>query len=469
MWVGENSEEIVLDPVVSNSYSNSFSVKNKLGFELFSAIEYMSDSDLIKLVTFESVTNEAKLLLLNYQKLGSQHRYFARPEILGPHSLYAASKVEEWLCAYLFAWLAVQPTDILNLKRNNIAIIKNKGGIANIQVKYFKGRAGMQMETMVLNCKYAEGKSILDYMDYYVDDSFFLKINSITTPSLNSFDSVPGVSRSLKHFFLCRSFTSSVLDEHEKRNLVPIFLSAMQKILTSPSRTRNVCSDMETYKKVNKEGWLQPNIFTLGRIKNSAVHSRSDKYRDDNIETDNSHSPETEKRTYLSDSNNDYIDRFGRVLRVVANAMVNLQYAPCSSLDIRTKVEKSIKTTIVEMSETNLSGANVGKYVNYLGIADPPKSEIHIDTNLRDILVLDTPETVVNMLHYIEDATKNQEFLLNDAPEFFYRTVLPNVEWMEWVLSIISTNSLHAGAKAYGNVKSFLPDLFVYELQGGIS
>lgn len=86
-----------------------------------------------------------------------------------------------------------------------------------------------------------------------------------------------------------------------------------------------------------------------------------------------------------------------------------------------------------------------------------------------EIVVLDTVETVVTMLHYINEAQTKKHVLINRALTFFEKTVLPNVEWMEYLLtSKLSPSTVKKGSVQFENLKSILPPLFLNETRGSI-
>ena len=58
-------------------------------------------------------------------------------------------------------------------------------------------------------------------------------------------------------------------------------------------------------------------LFKGSHIKNSSVYSRTDQYRDEDLINTNSHSSLTEKLSYMTDANKEWVNQVGRILRMV--------------------------------------------------------------------------------------------------------------------------------------------------------
>ena len=105
-----------------------------------------------------------------------------------------------------------------------------------------------------------------------------------------------------------------------------------------------------------------------------------------------------------------------------------------------------------------------------LGRTDFSKDEIdNAGIDADSIIVLDTDETVINMLHYINEAERQKDTLIANNLPFFERTVLPNVEWMHIVISKLSPASVKDGERSYNEIQTILPPLFSNELRAGIT
>jgi hypothetical protein len=140
--------------------------------------------------------------------------------------------------------------------------------------------------------------------------------------------------------------------------------------------------------------------------------------------------------------------------------------------NIRSAVQKSYDMTL-RSRVIKVAGdkANVDSFqINSLGQVHTPvlnSDELEIDPN--DIIVLDTPETVVNMLHYIDQAENKQHLLITHSLSFFENTVLPTVEWMQSLIQEqLSSQSVQEGESCYEEIKAILPELFSNELRAGV-
>lgn len=85
--------------------------------------------------------------------------------------------------------------------------------------------------------------------------------------------------------------------------------------------------DVEGYRS-NSEKIVPLAFFTFTHIKNTAVHANTDRYRDSDLVNGNSHNSSTEKKCYLTDDNKDYVNRHGRLTRMILNDMALSIFRP---------------------------------------------------------------------------------------------------------------------------------------------
>jgi hypothetical protein len=203
-------------------------------------------------------------------------------------------------------------------------------------------------------------------------------------------------------------------------------------------------------------------IFWLAQIKNSAVHSKSDQYKEKDIKNSDSHTPLTTKTRYLNKDNPEWMNQLGRITRAVMTDMESCVMKPNISQIEAKAHDKMIRTHIVDVTGNN--------DLSVRPLAHEQSENIQFDFD--DITVLKTKDTVMQMLHYIAQADKFAESLMGKNPDFFYHTVLVKVEWMKHVLSEKfdpSSTEYLAGYDTYQRIKKYLPDLFSNELNGGVS
>jgi hypothetical protein len=132
--------------------------------------------------------------------------------------------------------------------------------------------------------------------------------------------------------------------------------------------------------------------------------------------------------------------------------------------------EAKLRTRVINALSDGISDQNA-LVINTIGRIDMKKSVIEFPIiDYTDILVLDSIETVVTMLHYINEADRQCSQLINNAIDFFENTVLPNVEWMEHLLrnGKLSPQVVKDGKNEYEEIKEHLPKLFYNELHAGV-
>ena len=131
--------------------------------------------------------------------------------------------------------------------------------------------------------------------------------------------------------------------------------------------------------------------------------------------------------------------------------------------------ELKLKTRVISALSDGIPDTTNIK-INRIGRINNPEIFVsHSEADPDDIIVLDTEETVVNMLHYINEANQKQHALINRAISFFERSVLPNVEWMETlIMEKLSPSVVRKGQAQYEEIRHILPPLFDDQLRGGI-
>lgn len=381
------------------------------------------------------------------------------------------SDIEQMLFGWLCAVQMVQPSDIGKLKRNDFAIHRDlRSRPVAIQCTYYKGRSGREHELPVLEASSIEGMAILSYLDYAESASSSLSKAISKIPLNKCPTSIPGR--------LLRLWSDKTLDIliHEKfaqRKCGPLFLRAYKSILVESSDSYSAwvsknLGGIEEYKQSVARP-LSSELFGLAAIKTSTVHARSDKYREDDLINQNSHSNQTEKMHYLTDANKCWVNQNGRITRAVLLDIERYVYRPNLNAAILLAHENLLRTRVISALDAGIDSENEVR-INSLGRADFDKNEIKQSGFYADsIVVLDTPETVINMLHYINEAERQKDTLISNALTFFERTILPTVEWMSMVMSKMSPASIQDGERLYKEIKAILPPLFLNELRAGIT
>lgn len=401
------------------------------------------------------------------------------PIIFSPETWESHSVIEQYLCAWLCAWQAVQPTDIAKLKRNNFTINKNEHGKPiTIQCTYYKSRSQREHSPPMLNANQIEAKALIAYLDNLPEhNSELFSHNICNIPNLNYSDTcIPG-----RIFRLFQSFTlGKLINEnlviHERSSL---FLKAYNAIAVHHelpydkwvARYKKQENDVSVkkYRQTIKNA-LPTQHFGLNAVKNSSVHARTDKYRDGDLINQNSHTSLTEKISYLTDSNKDWVNQNGRITRLVMKDIESYVYRPNLDAAMHSAYEKILRTRVIDVLADGITEKSLIQ-INTIGIVDTRNSAVEIpEFDYTDIIVLNSSETVVAMLHYIGETERQSNRLINNALDYFERTVLPNVEWMERLLKggYLSAEVIKQGQSVYELIKINLPELFTNELHGAV-
>jgi len=192
-------------------------------------------------------------------------------------------------------------------------------------------------------------------------------------------------------------------------------------------------------------------MFSLTHIKNTAVHAGSDQYRDGDLINHHSHTSATEKYYYLTDANKDFVNRAGRITRVVLHDLQNVVYQPSVSAIKQAVNDMELRSRVIEA--TGSEDAQVNPLNLSTGRADPGDM----------ILVPDTTEQALILIHSITQAEERYEQLLNHRPDWVERILLPHLEWMVRTLS--KMRSSNAAQEQYSGLRHHLPPVFDHLLE----
>lgn len=387
--------------------------------------------------------------------IGNVKKPFIKPTIFYPGWDNSVSNSEALLFSWLCSTLMIQPSDIPRLKKRDFSIIKNdRGRPMYIQCTYYKSRAQRIHESPIVDARSATGQALLQYLSYFNESKnhhslfprkVFCRKKFCTIELKGLFRPIIGIWTS--GFF--RDELNSFVKDHKSSSL---FLRAMNVVVEHGGRSKKPYEETISEYRNNVTNPLPLDWFAGGAIKTSSVHARSDKYRDNDPLNYNSHSPETEKQDYLTDDNKDYVNRHGRIIRQVMLEIEQYQYKPCLYAAAEEAQLMSDRTLVSSSDQTNTNEDDDG---------------FAADGDL--LIVLDTEDTVVWMLHYIEQAESKQKSLINNNIEFFEKTVLPTCEWMEVVMNErMSPKIVQSGTKRYNELRSELGPLFLNELSGGV-
>ncbi|MGO2320613.1 MAG: hypothetical protein ACTH6O_16875 [Vibrio toranzoniae] len=370
------------------------------------------------------------------------------------------TKIERWMFGWLMASLAVQPYDIPKLTSKSFRKIRVGGRITQIECEYFKGRAKVFHTTRSLSARKVEGKALLAYLDLmpnlptpyiYYSLKFGSKVRSITG-TLNLLLQSDGINSSLRSI-------------HSKRNTPYVLPSAYCALTENGLHLNNVVSNPQKISKEDRldlirksESPCQVSLFGLQAIKNSAVHAFSDPYTYHYLINRNSHTNQTEKISYLTEDNEEWMNSAGRITREVMQDLIQNVFDLGFDREHREKVEEFNSEFIAVSEGISYKSEEMNKRlrlvteqargkVNEVGVLS--LSEKNDDEPLSPIYVLDSPLTVLRMHNYLHEFKKNYKRLLAANPDFLFKTAMPTVEWMESTLSKTSKRSQQIGREQF--------------------
>jgi hypothetical protein len=398
--------------------------------------------------------------------------FFTITDIFSPANWSSISTIEQVLFAWLCAWQAVQPSDVSKLKINDFVISKNQlDRPVSLQISYYKGRSGKIHQPPLLDARQIETRALLAYLDKSVNNKSLCKLKPISFS--NSPQTIPA---KLGNLFSSPFLQKIIFENLKQRQSNSVFLKVFNAMISEGGNSfgkwkrqqaQGIDRSVHTYRK-EVERPCPDILFQLSHIKNSAIHARTDQYRDGDLVNQNSHHSNTEKINYLTDANKDWVNQNGRILRMVLNDIAHYVYKPNLDLALKISYDMALRTKVIQITDTIIDTNSLT--INTLGKVDISKIElIGAEFDYDNILVLDTPETIVNMLHYINEAQNKQKLLTVHALIFFEQTVLPNVEWMQTLIQEkLSTKSVKEGQAIYMEIKTILPQLFLSELRAGV-
>lgn len=374
--------------------------------------------------------------------------------------------IEQQMFTWLMASLAVQPSDIPKLTKNNFRRLTVGGKVTHIECEYFKGRANAIHGTRNLSTKKIEGKALLTYLNQNTGIHLTSRIDKLYI--LNGNRSLPGL---LVNTLSLPCMNKALRVAHERLGGLPMIMPmALKSLCKNGVNLNNVGSSRINVevrrKKVANSGTPCPHcLFGLQLIKNSAVHAFSDPYTLHYLINYNSHTPKTEKTNYLVEGNESWMNGAGRVTRTVMLDLINNVFdLDFTGLKEAEKTQKkidfnnefaSVTEAVSYKSEEMLSRLKVvterGKgAINEVGVMS--RSSVK-DEAFAPIYVIDSPVTVCKMKNYLHEFTKHYKKLLGQNPSYFYKTALPTVEWVSQTLQRLSKSSVTDGTKLFENMQ----------------
>ncbi|MCS0394883.1 hypothetical protein ND980_21870 [Vibrio diabolicus] len=372
--------------------------------------------------------------------------------VLNSDSSKALTNVEGLMFAWLMASLTVQPNDIPKLRHFDFRLMKVGGRVTNIECEYFKGRAKVFHTTRSLSARTPEGKALLKLLEQQDEGLPFFTKQALTISNKNN--SLLGVFNALLQI----SDLSEKLEvAHEKQQLPNLMPQAICALISHGVHYGNVVNNrriitIEEGRKLvaQSQSPCHKAIFGLQSLKNSAVHAFSDPYTLNYLINRNSHSNQTEKASYLTEENEEWMNSSGRITREVMLDLIqnvfNLNFNPENEKQVAAFNSEFMAVTdliVYKHEEMNarlrvVTGKEKGRVndVGVMALSDQKENEA-----LSPIYVSDNPITVLKMHNYLHEFKKNYKKLLSHNPDHLFKTVIPTVEWLEDTLPKMSKAS----------------------------
>ncbi len=405
---------------------------------------------------------------------GRVQEIFISPLLFTPHNWENPSQLEQQLAAWLCAWQTVQPEDITKLKPRHFTVQHNKQGRpVSLQCTYYKGRSGRLHEPPLLEAQQIEAKALIKYLKTSGVDNQVLFPDCEKRIKFTPDSAYTTLPRTLAYIWAIPTLADVIETQLHARSASDRFRRLYLAVAhhgseagdtwTKHQKRRKQPCDINAYKKAVPRP-LPFLLFGLSAVKTSAVQARTDRYRDGDLVNVNSHSAATEKTSYMTDQNKEWVNQNGRITRIVLNDIENHAYKP--------NIEAALTAARERLLQTQVMQATKGQPVriNALGeVITPSPTDVGAEGEPDEHIVWDSPETVVCFLHYLAEAERQSSLLIAHALPFFERSVLPSAEWMSSLLNQgLSPGVVRAGKQQYEQLRSTLPPLFDNQLHGGV-
>lgn len=350
--------------------------------------------------------------------------------------------VENMMFGWLMATLAVQPYDIPKLTVSSFRKMRVGGRVTQIECEYFKGRARVFHTTRSLSARDVEGQALLAYLDAQPEG---VKIYAKSDPSIRN--GVRSIAGSVGLLLQCDGLNTSLRAAHSKKDIPFILPSVYCALVKNGVHPENVIGNPAQFPRKERielvrqsESPCQQDLFGLQAIKNTAVHAFSDPYTYHYLINRNSHTNQTEKISYLTEDNEEWMNSAGRITREVMFDLIQNVFDLDFSREQKTEVE-AFNSEFMAVSEgISYKGEEMNARLRLVtGQARGRINEVGVlalsdktdDEPLSPIYVLDSPLTVLRMHNYLHEFKKHYKKLLATNPDFLFKTVMPTVEWME--------------------------------------
>ncbi|MEQ8185697.1 hypothetical protein [Marinobacter salarius] len=370
------------------------------------------------------------------------------------------SHVEELLCAWLAACETVQPTDIPKLKTNNYTCERNSSGrLIAMECTYYKGRSGTFKQPAILMGNAPWARAMDWYMNGLSETSLFkTRVGSQGAFSISTSRNNADIRHKIVSFLFkiwkLPNFQKKLESELQRTEAAPLFLHAMlalehgdESFLTFKTRTDKW---VDEYRAITSRP-LPIRLFSLTHIKNTAVHAGTDAYREADLINHHSHTSSTEKTSYLTDKNKEWVNQAGRITRLVLHDLQNVVFQPSITAIDQSVSDLELRTRVSAVTHAKNS------------VTHSLRSSAVDSESDGTIVVSDTSDTALYFIHYITQAEKLLPKLLAVRPDWVERELIVQVEWMTRTLTRMRTAA--NAQRTYKKLAVHLPPLFSHLLE----
>ncbi|WP_372758274.1 hypothetical protein [Litorivivens sp.] len=371
------------------------------------------------------------------------------------------TKVERIMFCWLMAYFTVQPSDILKLTKNNFTYVKRRSGhVTHINIQYYKSRSSGYHELETIEANRPLGLTLKRFIEEASNNL------SSDSPLVDEYPTIStGSTLQRLAFIWDRYMRDAIARQIVTDGSSPAFPEAVITLEKNGKRyLKQRDKTIDKYRS-NTEHFLAKRTFSLTHIKNSSVHSRSDKFDPTQLMNYHSHTNATERASYLTAENEVWINNTGRITRMVMLDMASNLFASTKSArkifnEELSQLSQSLRSRKDDtLSRIKVITGNKSGRIDNFGFVDKPKI---IDGFEDELYLLDSPETVIKLLHYLREVEEKHHLIMASSPEYLLFTVLPTAEWIETVFDnrMLSRSSVERGEKLFRKYKDDLPGLF---------
>jgi len=390
-----------------------------------------------------------------------------------PEDYIPMTEAEYWLFSWLMAWQMIQATDIPKLTLRNFRFLrKNNGTVTHIECEYYKSRAKVEHTPPMLEATSVQGEAIYSFIRDKTNNFSKSSNDMSLVPKRKSCDFPTSENSSLGKLFSLlqtENFRRIIDASLSENKATPVFINALEKLQNNGIEHDDNKLSREEYIETT-ELTVPALVFGASHIKTSAVHARSDRFNPSQLVNYNSHSNKTERESYLTPENEEWMNNCGRITRAVMQDLVTNVLRPSNELEFNSEFTRA-KDCIESRSTDSLIRMKLITDVPNGAIADDlgrVTDKEFVDPLPGTLYVLDAPETVMQYKHYLSEAKKNYKKLVKSAPEFLLFTVCPTCEWIESLFDQkrFSKSSIKQGEQLFQQYGKHLPKLFAAQIRG---